>query len=596
MTDLTVRRRAAVVGLLAAASGLFCVAYVWVYAVSGDPRALAVAILLGAVALLQAWAWRRAHQPMMVADVQGVRIRLGSRWAGLTWADIERVEVSERGLVRDGRIAVVARSLGSALATAGVRARVAAWLNTRMYGQPLVVPFGLTTTVSVVDPAGAVERLSSGSVAVLRVGDLSARPTTPAVIVTPHPQQQPEAEPGRSDDERPSVRPTVAAVAPARPPMSVAAAMPPAGDADTDTSPAADRPAARREEVTIAGRVPFGIVGDLALADHGQAGTGRLPEIEQLRRRPDPVSPPRGHDNVSLIIDATTDLSARAMRKVRRAQERAAKGHDDASPTASEPPWSTVIGDRLRGARLRAGLDVDELAERTRIRPYVIESMEADDFGPCGGDFYARGHIRTLARYLNADADAMVADYDATFATSPVSPREVFEVELATGGSGLVRGGERSANWAAIVAAVLVLALIWGLAKFFTEGGAQAGEVSAPTQTAAGLGSPGPGNPPVAGPIMAHVKVSVADADTRVVVRDRFMRILFEGVMQQGAAKKFEGEAPLRVMAADGGAVTLSVKGKSLGVMGDPGVRARERVGAHPVTQGSHGDPPSTGL
>jgi hypothetical protein len=346
--------------------------------------------------------------------------------------------------------------------------------------------------------------------------------------------------------------------------------------------------------VTIAGRVPFGIVGDLALADSGHATSDGLPEIEQLRRRPDPVTGPRGHDNVSLIIDATTDLSARAMRKVRRAQARADRGQQDAPPPAPEPPWSTVIGDRLRGARLRAGLDIDQLAERTRIRPYVIESMEADDFGPCGGDFYARGHIRTLARYLNADGDAMVADYDATFATSPVSPREVFEVELATGGSGLVRGGERSANWAAIVAAVLVLALIWGLAKFFTEGSAQPGALSPPTQTASGLGSPGPGNPPVTGPVIAHVKVSVADVDTRVVVRDRFMRILFDGVVQQGTAKKFEGEAPLRVMAADGGAVTLSVKGKSLGVMGDPGARARERVGAHPVAEVPHQDPTSS--
>jgi hypothetical protein len=294
------------------------------------------------------------------------------------------------------------------------------------------------------------------------------------------------------------------------------------------------------------------------------------------------VQPPPGSDNVSLIIDATTDLSARAMRKVRRAQARAGASETPGPEATAETPWSTVIGDRLRGARLRAGLDVDELAERTRIRPYVIESMEADDFGPCGGDFYARGHLRALARYLNADADALVADYDAHFATSPVSPREVFEVELATGGSRLVRGGERSANWAAIVAAVLVLALVWGLAKFFADGAAQPSELSPPTQSASGLGSPGPGNTPVAGPVIAHVKVAVADVDTRVVVRDRFKRILFDGVIVAGDAQKFEGEAPLRVMAADGGAVTLSVKGKSLGIMGESGLPARQRVGANP--------------
>ena len=39
-------------------------------------------------------------------------IRLGARWIGLTWADVERVEVSERGRIRDGRVAVVARDRG----------------------------------------------------------------------------------------------------------------------------------------------------------------------------------------------------------------------------------------------------------------------------------------------------------------------------------------------------------------------------------------------------------------------------------------------------------------------------------------------------
>ena len=237
------------------------------------------------------------------------------------------------------------------------------------------------------------------------------------------------------------------------------------------------------------------------------------------------------------------------MRKVRRAQARQGT-EDDEAATPAETPWTTVIGDRIRGARLRAGLDIDELAERTRIRAYVIESIEADDFTPCGGDFYARGHLRTLARYLNTDGEALVADYDATFATSPVSPRQVFEVELATGGPRLVRGGDRSPNWAAIVAAVLVIALIWGIAKFITDGGGQPGELSPPTRTATGLGSPGPGNPPVTGPVMAQVKVSVGAADTRVVVRDRFKQILFDGVIAGGRLEEVPGRVPA---AGDGG-------------------------------------------
>ena len=67
---------------------------------------------------------------------------------------------------------------------------------------------------------------------------------------------------------------------------------------------------------------------------------------------------------------------------------------------AVEPAADPVVGPELAAARTRLGLTVDQLAERTRIRPHVIESIEVDDFAPCGGDFYARGHLRTLARVL----------------------------------------------------------------------------------------------------------------------------------------------------------------------------------------------------
>ena len=76
----------------------------------------------------------------------------------------------------------------------------------------------------------------------------------------------------------------------------------------------------------------------------------------------------------------------------------------------TEPANDPVIGPELAAARTRVGLSVDELADRTRIRPHVIESIEVDDFVPCGGDFYARGHLRTLARVLGTRPRAAGGD------------------------------------------------------------------------------------------------------------------------------------------------------------------------------------------
>ena len=71
------------------------------------------------------------------------------------------------------------------------------------------------------------------------------------------------------------------------------------------------------------------------------------------------------------------------------------------------------IGEILAGARQRAGLTVAEVSERTRIRPAVIEGIEGGDYSACGGDFYARANIRSIAKAVGADSGPLIAEYDA---------------------------------------------------------------------------------------------------------------------------------------------------------------------------------------
>src|SRR5260370_29048157 len=72
------------------------------------------------------------------------------------------------------------------------------------------------------------------------------------------------------------------------------------------------------------------------------------------------------------------------------------------------------IGAALAKARLDAGLTIAQVSERTRIRATIIRGIEQDDYSACGGDFYARGHVRSIARVVGADAAALVGEYDAT--------------------------------------------------------------------------------------------------------------------------------------------------------------------------------------
>jgi Helix-turn-helix domain len=70
------------------------------------------------------------------------------------------------------------------------------------------------------------------------------------------------------------------------------------------------------------------------------------------------------------------------------------------------------IGETLAQARGRAGLTVTNVSERTRIRETIIRAIEQDDYSSCGGDFYARGHIRSIAHVVGTDPEPLIWEYD----------------------------------------------------------------------------------------------------------------------------------------------------------------------------------------
>ena len=133
-----------------------------------------------------------------------------------------------------------------------------------------------------------------------------------------------------------------------------------------------------------------------------------------------------------------------------------------------EPALDPVIGPELAAARTRLGLSVDQLADRTRIRPHVIESIEVDDFAPCGGDFYARGHLRTLARVLGVDVDAAAGPLRRAVRRRPDQPASGLRGRARLGRRPIraTRGGP---NWSVLIAAVMALVLAWSVARLITD-------------------------------------------------------------------------------------------------------------------------------
>jgi hypothetical protein len=85
------------------------------------------------------------------------------------------------------------------------------------------------------------------------------------------------------------------------------------------------------------------------------------------------------------------------------------------------------VGVDLAEARRRVGLTVTQVSKKTRIREAVIRGIEGDDYSLCGGDFYARGHIRAIARAVGADPGPLLAAYDAARRAPPATAAELLQ-------------------------------------------------------------------------------------------------------------------------------------------------------------------------
>ncbi|PZH08289.1 DUF4115 domain-containing protein, partial [Streptomyces sp. NTH33] len=71
------------------------------------------------------------------------------------------------------------------------------------------------------------------------------------------------------------------------------------------------------------------------------------------------------------------------------------------------------VGRALQQARIAAGMTVEDVSSATRVRTAIVHAIEAGDFTPCGGDVYARGHIRSLAKAVHLDPAPLLAQHEA---------------------------------------------------------------------------------------------------------------------------------------------------------------------------------------
>lgn len=70
------------------------------------------------------------------------------------------------------------------------------------------------------------------------------------------------------------------------------------------------------------------------------------------------------------------------------------------------------LGQSIIQARKSAGITLEQLSAQTNIRQSLLIEFENNNFSNAGGDTYARGHLRNIAKVLNISAEKLLSQYD----------------------------------------------------------------------------------------------------------------------------------------------------------------------------------------
>jgi cytoskeleton protein RodZ len=203
------------------------------------------------------------------------------------------------------------------------------------------------------------------------------------------------------------------------------------------------------------------------------------------------------------------------------------------------------IGTSLREARLRQGIDLPRVEADTKIRAKYLRALEEEKFDVLPSETYVKGFLRTYAEYLGLDGQLYVDEFNSRFAADE-------EPVLPAASSRRARPRPVESNFvvvalAGIVAVTVLVVVAWR----FSSGEARTDNSILPnaaTQPASGETKEGPATTQETAPTepgteqaLARLVLTAARGDCWVQVRAGSVsgRLLFEGTLEQGQAKRF---------------------------------------------------------
>lgn len=275
------------------------------------------------------------------------------------------------------------------------------------------------------------------------------------------------------------------------------------------------------------------------------------------------------------------------------------------------------LGQQLREAREARGLSIEAVATGTRIRAAYIKALEEERFADLPAPVYVRGFLRNYATFLGLDAEEVIGALEH-------QQNGEFQAQRRPARQQVAAPVWRGPSPRALTGAVLLIILVGFVAYLFRQysefTASRSTDVFAAAPSATPVTLPGTvvpiptvtpiptlppsptaipaatpvrsatrsratGNPSRARPAVAAPTSTAKPTPTQVAPLVLSLRVLsdcwllvtvdgkvtFEGTLQAGAARAWDGKKFITVRYGNAGGVDATFNGKAEGIVGRPG-------------------------
>ena len=231
------------------------------------------------------------------------------------------------------------------------------------------------------------------------------------------------------------------------------------------------------------------------------------------------------------------------------------------------------LGSLIAKARKDAGLSLEDLAAKTNIRMSVLSEIEKNNFEHCGGETYARGHVRNIAAILKADQKEFIRLYEEEQGGETRSIKDL----LIENSVMRLPAEARKVSWKVLVLISVVSLFVVGIGQVVISN-INTNDVvgAAPSSSASPTAAESPSAEPSAESTFSsgtgvEVVINAVRAKSWLFVSDASGRTLFSGQVSRGAVKVFSSDSQLNLKVGNAGGVDLKVNGKKVEAIGVDG-------------------------